>query len=246
MIDMRLFTKSIAAGVLAMACAVPAAQAVTFEFTYTGLIENVPGSFAALGVTAADSLSFTVTLDPDATPSIVTDASSVAPGFSYQSFIAGYDYEALTLGIGGQTFATPNLPQQSRFTVRDGTDGTGNTFDDIDVVTTVDFAGPNGTMIEFASMSLSNFDETVLSGIEVPTLAEVVAVRTGGQFGANLEFSLGGESLRVTSLFSQGGTLSIREVPAPDIAPIPGPAALPLMVSAFGVMALFGWRRRHL
>jgi hypothetical protein len=137
------------------------------------------------------------------------------------------------------------VPQQSRFTVRDGTDGTGNTFDDIDVVTTTDFAGPNGTVIEFASMSLNNFDETGLSGIEVPTLAEVVAVGTNGLYGANLEFSLGGESLRVTSLFSQGGTLSIREVSAPDIAPIPVPAALPLMASALGVMAVFGWRRRH-
>lgn len=242
---MLLFTKSVATGLLAMACAVPAAQAKTVEFTYTALIENIPGSFDALGVTAADALTFTVTLDPDATPNVVTDLSSDSPVFSFQSFFASYDYEALTLGIGSTSFAAPAAPVADSFWVRDGTDGTGNTFDDIDVVTTTDFAGPNGTVIEFASMSLNNFDETALSGIEVPTLAEVVAVGTDGQFGANLQFSLGGESLRVTSLFSQGGTLSIREVPDPDIAPIPVPAALPLMASAFGVMAVFGWRRRH-
>lgn len=204
------------------------AAPVIYSFAYSGLKEDIPGSFAALGLTDADILGFGITLDTDASPRTVTDLSTTDPAFSSVILRAVYDYEALEITIDGVSFDGPNAPQQNSFFVQDGEDGTRNTFDDIDLIATTDVAGPNGTLIDFASFSLSNFDETGLSGVEVPTLAELQAVRSGGQFGARLNFLLGGQDYAVSALWSDNGGLTVSRTD-PAAVPLPGAAALLLI-----------------
>ena len=225
----------IAALLVSFAASHAIAAPISYSFVYSGLREDVSGSFAALGLTDADILGFTITLDASASPRTITDLSTTDPAFSSVIVRAAYDYDALEFSVDGLSFAGPSAPQQNSFFVQDGEDGTRDTFDDIDLIATTDVAGPNGTLIEFASFSLNNFDETGLSSVKAPTLDELQAVRAGGLFGARLEFSLEGQSYAVSTLWSEGGGLAISQNNLVSV-PLPGGTALLLIgLGALGI-----------
>ena len=221
--------------ILAFAALSGTASATSLVFNYSGVVEstndgNIPlQPVANVGpLEVGDAFSGTFVLD-----TTVLGSGSLGTTESYADAVTGF-----SLTIDGLTFSSADA--SNTFSVRDN-DMSGSSAPLRDSVLLSAF-NPTGPMVAGLTPSVIQFsiggtDTSVLSSLAIPSVAEFEALFAADTIAGNLNF-----------LSFDDGTdvrLAINEFSvAPALAPVPLPAAAPMLLAGIGGMIALRRRRK--